>query len=690
MKSNTARWIFQGCADPVFVLDAQGEILESNTALMALVAPGAAASPDGPLAWGQLVAPDDLGGIHAAIKACQEQQPHGPVRARLVTPAGLPWYTFQFSLLRNSHDKIEGMLAIGRLVPAPRKRHADPALAAAALWQAQEELRQRVERIVHFYTRLHSMPEDPRAFGDGLCQLLAQLYQPLLACLALGQPPHVAFQSRGPLPAGALTAGGTPALTEQLGAMVQGRALFYTKDAARDPDLAADPLLRLLGIQTCLGVPLREASGRARGTLFLLDDRAVDFDEADLELLTGVAGVVAEKLKRSELRERQRQGEENFRHQQKMEVAGQLAGGVAHQFNNALSGIMGLSSYLRARVPEESELHKPLALIEQAAVQASDLTRRLALFSPHPPLNKQVVSLPALVREVAAGLRMSAGHAVIQVDTPAESLAIEADPDLIQQMIMQVGLNALESMADQPGVLSLSVGRHDPETGSLSQPGTSGRFLGLVIRDTGPGMSEAVRQQIFEPYFTTKCGSRGCGLGMAMVYGIVTAHGGHIAVDSRPGAGTVVRITLPLYQAVPTSLPAATTARSRTILAIDDEAIVGEMVQQIAASQGYQTLCSNSGADGLRLMQEHRGKVDLVLLDLRMPGMDGEQTYNELRKIDPGVPVLLTTGFATEAQCHRLIAAGACGLVRKPYKSHVLLETIQHVFEQPAPACAAC
>jgi CheY-like chemotaxis protein len=290
-----------------------------------------------------------------------------------------------------------------------------------------------------------------------------------------------------------------------------------------------------------------------------------------------------------------------------------------------------------------------------------------------------------VISEVVGILKHSLSKKIAIQQELSESLPnVKGDRGQLTQVIMNLCLNAADAMNEGDGEILMRTESRpltERERNTLLDVG-GGSYICITVADNGMGMDEHVRKHIFDPFFTTKAGQGGSGLGLSIVYGIVNNHQGEISLESEAGAGTTFRIYLPVFlgEKVETETIEEPPARgNETVLIIDDEQIVREMVAAILKDFGYTAITASGGEEGLEKLKEAEGAVDLVLLDMVMPGMDGPQTFDAIKAKWAQVPVLLTTGFAEGDQCIRLMDAGARGLVRKPYKSRDLLKTVRKV-----------
>jgi len=367
---------------------------------------------------------------------------------------------------------------------------------------------------------------------------------------------------------------------------------------------------------------------------------------------------------------------------QKMEAIGTLAGGIAHNFNNLLMNIMGLTGLILAGIDGENPAHADLKLIEQEVVKGSALTKQLlslgrgGVFSPKP------IDLNALL-EKAAGLfcRTRTGVAITQKLAPALP-PVEADPGQMEQVMLNLMVNAWQAMSRQ-GELTLAseaVTLSEAFCESYGRP--PGRYIHLSLTDTGTGMDESTRARIFEPFFTTKDVGQGTGLGLATVYAIIKHHRGIIRVDSQPGRGTTFHIFLPVSAKAVAPEPSREDGVLRgagTILLVDDEDGVRMVAARMLEQLGYHVLLAPSGSRALEIYPREQDRIDLVILDMLMPGMGGVETFQKLKGVDPKVRVLLSSGYSLDGEAQQVMAAGARGFIQKPYRLAALSRQVAEV-----------
>lgn len=368
--------------------------------------------------------------------------------------------------------------------------------------------------------------------------------------------------------------------------------------------------------------------------------------------------------------------EERIRQAEKLTAIGQLAGGVAHDFNNQLSIMLGYAGLLETRLTDP-ETRRYASAIVRAANRSGDLTRNLLAFSRQGIQENLPVDFHELIGEVCELLSHSLDKRITVRQVPgAPTSVISGDPATLQNALLNLALNARDAMprggalhfrtsvAEFPG----PEGRRDwvAETGEPAP----GPYLHVEVSDTGMGMSEPVRRRIFEPFFTTKPVGKGTGLGLASVFGTVKNHRGRIAVDTEEGRGTTFHLYFPLGRPVKRSGPAepSSSRGGLTVLVVDDDGPVREIMRDMLKAGKHTVLEASHGREALDLYRAKQGAIDLVILDMMMPDMDGAEVFAELRRMDPRVRVLLSTGFPGDARIPALLAEGMKGLLQKPYE----------------------
>lgn len=381
-----------------------------------------------------------------------------------------------------------------------------------------------------------------------------------------------------------------------------------------------------------------------------------------------------------------RQLEEQLRQAQKMEAVGLLAGGVAHDFNNMLTAIMGRTDLLLEETGPADPHQSDMLEIRRAAQRAAELTHQLLAFSRRQVLQPKVFDLNALIGEVLSMVRRLIGEdIVLRAVNGAERATIKADPGQIEQVLVNLALNARDAMP-RGGSLTIETSDVTIEESADPQylPLAPGRYVLVSMSDTGFGMSAETRSHMFEPFFTTKKPGQGTGLGLATAYGIVKQSGGHIGVYSEPGLGTTFRVYFPRVQiAAEVRIEPAPVAPSRlrgreTILVVEDEDAVRQVTCTILEKRGYQILVASTGDEALQLALQYRGPIHLLLTDVVMPGMSGRDLAERLGPLRPETRVLFVSGYTSDAVVHHGVEEGV-PFLQKPFAPDSLAVKVREV-----------
>jgi PAS domain S-box-containing protein len=385
---------------------------------------------------------------------------------------------------------------------------------------------------------------------------------------------------------------------------------------------------------------------------------------------------------------RRRQLEEQLRQAQKMEAIGTLAGGVAHDFNNILTSILGYASLVQQELPIASPLFTDMETIITSARRAGGLTEQLLTFARRSAQTEQSPLDPnAVVGEVVKLLERTIDKAIsIEPHLAGDLKRVKGDTSQLHQALLNLCLNARDAM---PAGGKLIIETQNVRLGEATtfhdlhvEPGD---YVVLSVTDTGVGMEPSVQQRIFEPFFTTK--EHGRGLGLAMVYGIVRGHGGVVHVYSVPGQGTTFKIYLPALRdtaAAPATLQKTVPGGQETVLIVDDEEDVRRVLQRILERGGYTVIVAQSGTQAAELYRQRSSAIELVVLDVIMPRMGGQETFRRLRELNPGIRVLLSSGYSESGQTAEILEEGARGFLQKPYDVETVLRKVRQTLDTDA------
>ena len=387
----------------------------------------------------------------------------------------------------------------------------------------------------------------------------------------------------------------------------------------------------------------------------------------------------------------ERKQQEKLEHTQRLESLGILAGGIAHDFNNLLTSIMGHAALARMEASPLDKSIEHFSAIEETSQRAADLCKQMLAYSGKGKFITQTIDLSEMVREMMRLLEVSIHKSiVVRYHLYPNLPAIEVDVSQLQQIIMNLVINANEAIGDTSGSISLATGVLYADETYLNAMHLdkdnlhAGHYVYLEISDTGCGMTEETKKRLFEPFYTTKFTGRG--LGMSAILGIVRGHQGSIQVYSEEGKGTTFKVLFPALQhGVPTSTPLqkssekTTRAERGTILVVDDEESIREVACMMLEDAGYQTIQAVDGLDAVEKLQEHTPDVDAVLLDMTMPRMGGEDAFSEMRRIQQDIPVILSSGYTEQDATQRFSGKGLAGFIQKPYPPEQLIQKIAEV-----------
>ena len=370
-------------------------------------------------------------------------------------------------------------------------------------------------------------------------------------------------------------------------------------------------------------------------------------------------------------RERQRLEEER-RQSQKLEAIGTLAGGIAHDFNNLLTGILAYASMLKRDESHGDDVHRAATIMERAAKRGAELTGQLLSFARKGKLQSLPVNLNGMIEDVVAILARTIDKSIaVEEKLHASPSHVLGDPAQLQQVVLNLAVNARDAMPDGGSLrIETEVFRHEGDDRHEHGDLEPGAYVVMTVSDTGTGITEDVLGRMFEPFFTTK-GKEGTGMGLPVAYGIVKSHGGRIEVDSEPGEGTTFRVYLPASAGAPrrateTVQPVAMRKQCRVLL-VEDEEIVRSATHDVLIGLGCEVTMAEDGVEAIEVYKDRGKDLDLVLMDLMMPRMNGVDCLRALRKIDPQVRVVATTGAAPENLIERLSKEEPVPLLTKPY-----------------------
>jgi PAS domain S-box-containing protein len=453
-------------------------------------------------------------------------------------------------------------------------------------------------------------------------------------------------------------------------------------ESTRKP--AVNPVFRALQEGVVVGLANHSALIRKDGAEFAIDDSAAPIrGETDR-----AAGAVLVFRDVTEAKRR----EEQLRQTQKLESLGVLAGGIAHDFNNLLTGILGNASLAREVLPPGTEAGPMLDHVVTACERAAHLTRQMLAYSGKGRFVVGPVDVSAIVRDIVPLLQTSISKKVRLIleleDKPA---VVEADGAQLQQLVMNLVINAAESIHESEGMVVIRTARQflreapgfGPAAAQAPPLAEPGEFVRLEVSDTGCGMDENVRQRMFDPFFTTK--NTGRGLGLAAVIGIVNGHHGFLQVETGVDRGTTMRVYLKARaEPITSTSRTAAAATPPLVLVVDDEDIVRKTTTMALERRGYRILPARGGREAIERYRESSSELALVVLDMILPDLNGDEVLKRLNAIRPGIPVIVCSGYADVEVLRRFSGLEIAGVLSKPYTSRQLAEAVESALSRKA------
>ena len=397
---------------------------------------------------------------------------------------------------------------------------------------------------------------------------------------------------------------------------------------------------------------------------------------------TGYRGIARDITQRKNTEKSQKALEEKLQQSQRLESLGTLAGGIAHDFNNLLMGIQGQAEIMRNNVSKEHPHYEKLASIKQYVDNAAGLTTRLLGFARGGKYEVQPVDLNSIVEQNIQMFGRTKKEITINSHLEKYLKPIEADSNQIQQILMNLLVNAGQAMPEG-GTITIETSQIlVGEDKALFDDIPSGLYVKLTVTDTGKGIEEEAINKIFDPFFTTKPIGQGSGLGLAMVYGIISNHSGSISVESRLNQGSTFTILLPLSEkeiSTITMPSISAVTGSETILLVDDEPMIIEVVSKILSRLGYDVLTAVSGQEAIEKYIHNQDRIDLLIIDMIMPQMSGGELFDRLKKINPTVSVMLSSGYSVDGEAQKILERGCNGFIQKPFSRAQLSEKIRAI-----------
>lgn len=369
---------------------------------------------------------------------------------------------------------------------------------------------------------------------------------------------------------------------------------------------------------------------------------------------------------------------------QKMQAVGTLAGGIAHDFNNLLMGIQGRTSLMFLNIDRDHFHYDHLKGIEDIVESGANLTKQLLGFARGGKYEVKPTDLNALIEKSAEMFGRTKKEITLHTDYEEPLWTVEVDRGQIEQVLLNLYVNAWHAMPGGGDLFIQTKNVTIDNEKAVSFGISGGQYVRVGVQDTGVGMDETTQRRIFEPFFTTKEMGRGTGLGLASAYGIIKNHCGIINVSSTKGAGTTFSIFLPASQKKVSAEEKACVplkCGTESILLVDDEEMIIEVGQEILKEMGYKVFLARTGKEAVEIYKKNKESIDMVILDMIMPDLGGGEAYDKMKEVNPGVRVLLSSGYSVEGQASEILARGCNGFIQKPFSAKQLSQTIRQVLD---------
>ncbi len=370
---------------------------------------------------------------------------------------------------------------------------------------------------------------------------------------------------------------------------------------------------------------------------------------------------------------------------ERMEAIGTLAGGIAHDFNNLMMGMLGNISLILYDIGPDDPYYERLKTVEKLIQSGSELTSQLLGYARKGKYELRPINLNKIIKECSTTFGRARKEIVIQAELADDLFSVKADEAQIGQVFMNLFINAGDAMPGGGELFLQTMNVTHKEMRGKPYTPRPGKYVMIKVKDNGTGMDQKTITRIFEPFFTTKEVGRGSGLGLASVYGIIKGHGGYVDVESEKGHGSVFSVYLPASEASirkPLMISGSIEEGNETILLVDDEEIIIDVGVQLLERLGYTVLEARSGEAAIRIYEENKDKIDMIILDIIMPNIGGGEVYDKIKKIDPNVKVLLSSGYSINGQATEILKKGCNGFIQKPFNMKNISKKIREVLNE--------
>ena len=669
--------IFDQCSDPILILSADLDVLSVNPAFEQQTGLNNEAFTLGEADWIDGLHEDEVAIICAAAERCMDDNSTCRAEGQLREGNAYFWYDFNFSALHDEANEVKGVLCIARRVHDRKMQELKLRMQAEELGVQQAATEKLIDRLRKILTSIADLPDNTTGVMEGVSSILSEVYPDSI--IMLHSPP---------------TDAETQSVSDEYissglnRTLSQSNAPYLSNALSEDPAFAQDDFVKRMGFESFLGAPLLDSRGKFRGTLALLNVKRDVYSISDMEAMAFISLLLAGRLRGLALHAERRDIEGHLHQSQKMEAVGKLAGGIAHEFNNILSGILGYSSFLASQAEVGSTLQQNLLLIQKSAEHASTLTRQLLTFSRSSHVQKKPLVINELVRETSEMLSHTLSKKVkFDLELQDGLPPVQGSEGQLIQVLMNLCINAGDALGEGGGQITLRSEMRELELLEKrlleeSELG-EGPYVIITVKDNGSGMPEEVVKRAFEPFYTTKGSREGTGLGLSIVYGIVNSHHGYIHLQSEEGIGTTFTIFLPADHTAAPQSPniCKDTGGDERLLVVDDDRIIGTMIKATLGDLGYRVDAVSSGAAALERLAKDPDYA-LVLLDVIMPEKDGMEVYADLQERVPSIPVIVMSGFATEERYRYLVEEKQLPFIEKPFKPSSLAPLVREVIDQ--------
>ncbi len=574
--------------------------------------------------------------------------------------------------LRDSQENVVGLVGLSRditeqkLAAEELKKHRD---------HLEELVKERTDEITTANNQLQQEVAERKRAEEGLRES-EKRYRMLFEKAA-----DAIFMLEAEGPEEGKIVAANQAAAEMHGYRIDELLDLNIKDLAT-PDVAKEASSRIKRILEGEWVNTEISHRRRDGTIFPLEMSAGLLELGNRKYILALDRNIEERKKAEEEKKRL---EAQLQHAQRMESIGTLAGGIAHNFNNLLMGIMGNTSLMLLDADPAHPDYKKLITIEKMVESGSKLTSQLLGYARKGRYEIKPISLNQLIKDTSDTFATTRKEIRVHHELAKDLPGIKADQGQIEQALLNLYVNAADAMPKGGDLFLRTMNITDKDmTGKPYEP-KPGNYVLLTVRDTGIGMDKKTMERLFDPFFTTKGLAKGTGLGTASVYGIIKGHGGYIDVDSEKGYGATFSIYLPATEKGikdEKELSSTLLKGKETILLVDDEDMVIDVGEQMLKKLGYKVLLAKGGREALDLYRKNQHKINMVLLDMVMPDMGGEETYELLKEINPNVKVLLSSGYSINGQATEILKRGCDGFIQKPFSMNDLSQKLREILDK--------